>query len=55
MCDLPRIRVTPCHPPNILLIRGTANLETVDGIPDEYLHENSNVVPQDASDDWLAG
>jgi hypothetical protein len=46
MCDLP---------PNILLIRGTASLETVDGIPDEYLQENSNVVPEDAWDDWLAG
>jgi uncharacterized pyridoxamine 5'-phosphate oxidase family protein len=46
---------TTSHPPNILLIRGTASLETVDGIPDEYLQENSNVVPEDAWDDWLAG
>jgi uncharacterized pyridoxamine 5'-phosphate oxidase family protein len=46
---------TTGHPPNILLIRGTASLETVDGIPDEYLQENSNVVPEDAWDDWLAG
>ncbi len=46
---------TTSHPPNILLVRGTASLETVDGIPDEYLQENSNVVPQDAWDDWVAG
>ena len=46
---------TTGHSPNILLIRGTASLETVDGIPDEYLQENSNVVPEDAWDDWLAG
>jgi nitroimidazol reductase NimA-like FMN-containing flavoprotein (pyridoxamine 5'-phosphate oxidase superfamily) len=39
---------TTSHPPNILLIRGTASMETVDGIPDEYLQENSNVVPEDA-------
>ena len=28
---------TTDHPPQILLIRGAASLETVDGIPDEYL------------------
>jgi hypothetical protein len=32
-----------------------ASLETVDGIPDEYLQENSDVVPDDAWDDWFAG
>jgi general stress protein 26 len=46
---------TTRHPPSILLIRGTASLETVDGIPDEYLQENSNVVQEDAWDDLLAG
>jgi hypothetical protein len=30
-------------------------LETVDGIPDEYLQEHSNAVPEDAWDDWSAG
>ena len=30
-------------------------METVDGIPDEYLQENSNAVPEDAWDDWSAG
>ncbi|MEU8634973.1 pyridoxamine 5'-phosphate oxidase family protein [Amycolatopsis sp. NPDC048633] len=28
---------TEVHPPKILLIRGTAELDVVDGIPDEYL------------------
>jgi hypothetical protein len=28
---------TEVHPPKILLIRGRAELDTVDGIPDEYL------------------
>src|SRR4029453_12214995 len=28
---------TEVHPPNILLIRGEAELDSVDGIPDEYL------------------
>jgi hypothetical protein len=29
---------TEVHPPNILLIRGEAVLDEVEGIPDEYLH-----------------
>ena len=28
------------HPPKILLIRGRAELDVVDGIPDEYLQMN---------------
>ncbi|MFD0690087.1 pyridoxamine 5'-phosphate oxidase family protein [Actinomadura fibrosa] len=31
---------TEVHPPKILLIRGRAELEVVDGIPDEYLQMN---------------
>jgi Pyridoxamine 5'-phosphate oxidase len=43
---LPALRASPAvaltidtevHPPNILLIRGRAELDVVDGIPDEYL------------------
>src|SRR4029078_12146617 len=30
------------HPPKILLIRGRAELDYVDGIPDEYLEANSS-------------
>ena len=32
---------TEVHPPKILLIRGRAELDYVDGIPDEYLHATS--------------
>ncbi|WP_245677161.1 pyridoxamine 5-phosphate oxidase [Nocardia acidivorans] len=31
---------TEVHPPEILLIRGTVELDEVDGIPDEYLQIN---------------
>ena len=33
---------TEVHPPKILLIRGRAELDVVDGIPDEYLRANSS-------------
>ena len=33
---------TEVHPPKILLIRGRADLEVVDGIPDEYLQMNGS-------------
>ena len=33
---------TEVHPPKILLIRGRAELDVVDGIPDEYLQATSS-------------
>ncbi|HUQ59062.1 pyridoxamine 5'-phosphate oxidase family protein [Lentzea sp.] len=33
---------TEVHPPAILLIRGTVELDVVDGIPDEYLQMNGS-------------
>ncbi|MEV0070249.1 pyridoxamine 5'-phosphate oxidase family protein [Amycolatopsis sp. NPDC050768] len=33
---------TEVHPPKILLIRGRAELDVVDGIPEEYLQMNGN-------------
>ncbi|MEU0881283.1 pyridoxamine 5'-phosphate oxidase family protein [Lentzea sp. NPDC005914] len=33
---------TEVHPPKILLIRGTAELDHTDGIPDEYLQMNGS-------------
>ncbi|MEU5277019.1 pyridoxamine 5'-phosphate oxidase family protein [Streptomyces asoensis] len=33
---------TESHPPKILLIRGQAELDVVDGIPDEYLRMNGS-------------
>ncbi len=41
----PRVALTidtEVHPPKILLIRGRAELDFVDGIPDEYLQANSS-------------
>lgn len=35
---------TEVHPPTILLIRGRAELDVVDGIPDEYLRTNGTYV-----------
>ncbi|MFB6614489.1 pyridoxamine 5'-phosphate oxidase family protein [Streptomyces sp. NPDC056367] len=32
---------TEVHPPQILLVRGLAELDVVEGIPDEYLEANS--------------
>jgi len=33
---------TEVHPPKLLLIRGTAELDVVDGIPEEYLQMNGS-------------
>lgn len=38
---------TEVHPPHILLIRGEANLDEVDGIPDEYLSANTTYAMTD--------
>jgi len=44
------------HPPKILLLRGRAELDVVDGIPDEYLKANGTyqMTPQQRVD-WEAG
>jgi Pyridoxamine 5'-phosphate oxidase len=48
---LPALRANPAvaltidtevHPPKILLLRGEADLDVVDGIPDEYLQMNGS-------------
>lgn len=42
---------TEVHPPKILLIRGRAELDVVDGIPDEYMQMNGSyeMTPSSAS------
>ena len=47
---------TEVHPPNILLIRGEAVLDEVDGIPDEYLRMNGTyeMTPEQRVE-WEAG
>jgi Pyridoxamine 5'-phosphate oxidase len=44
----PRVALTidtNAFPPHVLLIRGRATLETVDGVPDEYLEASKKTVP----------
>jgi len=47
---------TEVHPPTILLVRGRAELDLVDGIPDEYLEANSSyeMTPEQRVE-WEAG
>jgi hypothetical protein len=44
------------HPPKILLIRGRAELDVVDGIPEEYLQMNGSyeMTPEQRVE-WEAG
>jgi hypothetical protein len=43
---------TNAFPPTILLVRGTAELETVDSIPPEYLALNHRLVAEDQRETW---
>jgi hypothetical protein len=47
---------TEVHPPHVLLIRGQAELDAVDHIPDEYLQTNGAyaMTPEQRSE-WEAG
>lgn len=47
---------TEVHPPKILLIRGRAELDVVDGVPDEYLQMNGalQMTPEQRVE-WEAG
>ena len=47
---------TEVHPPKILLIRGVAELDIVDGIPDEYLQMSGTyqMTPEQRTE-WEAG
>jgi hypothetical protein len=47
---------TEVHPPKLLLIRGEAELDVVDGIPDEYLEMNGSyeMTPEQRVE-WEAG
>ena len=47
---------TEVHPPKILLIRGRAELDVVEGIPDEYLQMNGTYTMTDEQRvEWEAG
>jgi hypothetical protein len=45
---------TEDFPPNILLVRGSAALETVDGVPDEFVEAARRFVGDDAIPEWKA-
>ena len=54
----PRVAVTldtDDFPPNVLLIRGTASLETRPGVPQGYLDAGHKNIADDQYDDWVAG
>jgi hypothetical protein len=54
----PRVAITidtESFPPHVLLIRGAASVELVDGVPDDYLEASRKLVPADQFDAWEAG
>jgi hypothetical protein len=46
---------TDDFPPNILLVRGEAALETVDGVPDEFVESARRFVGDERMPEWEAG
>ncbi|MGC7098420.1 pyridoxamine 5'-phosphate oxidase family protein [Amycolatopsis lurida] len=47
---------TESHPPKVLLLRGTAELDEVDGIPDEYMQWNGTYeMSPGQRTEWEAG
>jgi Pyridoxamine 5'-phosphate oxidase len=54
----PRVALTideGAFPPKVLLIRGTAEAELVDGIPDGYLTAGRKVMTDHQYPEWVAG
>jgi hypothetical protein len=54
----PRVAITidtESFPPHVLLIRGAASIELVDGVPVEYVEASRKLVPAEQFDDWEAG
>ena len=54
----PRVAITvdtEGSPPRVLLIRGAAQLDEVDGVPDEYVAASRKLVPAEQFADWEAG
>jgi nitroimidazol reductase NimA-like FMN-containing flavoprotein (pyridoxamine 5'-phosphate oxidase superfamily) len=55
----PRVAITidtqDQWPPRVLLVRGAARIELVDGVADEYLAASRKVVPDDEYEGWEAG
>ncbi len=54
----PRVAVTidtNDFPPKVLLVRGTATLEEIEGVPQGYLEAGHKNVGDDQYDEWVAG
>jgi hypothetical protein len=54
----PRVAITvdtEGFPPHVLLVRGSATVEEVDGVPDEYLAASRKLVPAAEFAGWEAG
>lgn len=54
----PRVAITidtAGMPPRALLVRGTAALETVDGVPDGFIAASGKNVPAEMMPEWEAG
>lgn len=46
---------TSAFPPKTLLIRGSAELETYDGVPDGYLESGRKLMTTEQYEDWAVG
>ena len=46
---------TQAFPPNVLLVRGQATLELVDGVPDGYVEASRRLVGAEQMPAWEAG
>lgn len=42
-------------PPNVLLVRGTASVEIVDGIPEEFLRMSRQTMSEEQYEEWKPG
>jgi hypothetical protein len=54
----PRVALTidtESYPPNVLLVRGAATVELIDGVPEDYLEAARKLVPADQFAGWEAG
>jgi hypothetical protein len=54
----PRVAITidtQAFPPNVLLVRGQATLELVDGVPDGYVEASRRLVGAEQMPAWEAG
>jgi len=54
----PRVALTidtPSFPPSLLLVRGDAGVEIVDGVPEDFFEANRRFIPEAGFDDWVAG